>query len=85
MQNKNNKMKLKSSLSVSIISLIFIVSCGVEGQRTVLDAQPFRPLFRSVKESIYSFISSRSSDGAFEFNRRAGVKFKISMITLIRI
>ncbi|CAO1401887.1 unnamed protein product [Diamesa hyperborea] len=61
-----------SSLSVSFISLIFIVSSGVEGQRTVLDAQPFRPLFRSFKESVYNFISSRSSEGAFEFNRRAG-------------
>ena len=77
-------MKLKSPILISIISLIFIVSYGVECQRTVWDAQPFRPVFRSVKELVYNYISSRSTDGAFEFNRRAGVKSKFSMITLIR-
>lgn len=69
-------MNINSSISVAFISLICIVTCGVDGQRTLLDAQHFRPLFRSVKESIYNFISSRSPDGALEFNRRAGVKFK---------
>lgn len=69
-------MNINSSISVAIVSLILIATYGVEGQRTLFDAQPFRPLFRSVKESVYNFISSRSPDGALEFNRRAGVKFK---------
>ncbi|CAO1413661.1 unnamed protein product [Diamesa serratosioi] len=65
-------MKFKSSFLVSNISLILFLTYEVKCQRTVLDAAQYRPLFRSVKEMIYNFISSRSSDGALEFNLRAG-------------
>ena len=67
-------MKFKSLLLVSIIYLISFVAQEVKCQQTMLDAQPFRPLFRSIKEMVYNFISSRSTDEAFEFIRRAGVK-----------
>ena len=79
LQTLHNVMKFKSSILVTIICLISYLTQGVKCQQTLLDEQLFRPLSRSVKELLYNFISSHSTDEALEFNRRAGVKLKYNI------